>query len=682
LRFLWYFQVNMMKRYTLKIATAKTEKSLKINYNKELNKSQVKAVKTIDGPLLVIAGAGSGKTRTLVYRVAMLVEKGIKPEHILLLTFTRKAAQEMIRRASVILDERCGRISGGTFHSFANSVLRKYANFIGFDNNFTILDRSDAEDVIHLIRTKLGLHRSKSRFPRKKAILNIISKSINKDCSLQDVLEIEYPHYIKALPDVEKIYEEYKQYKKSRSLMDYDDLLIFLKALLEKNDDIRVKLSNFYKYIMIDEYQDTNKLQASIAYLLASEHKNIMAVGDDSQSIYSFRGANFRNIMDFPKLFPNAKIITLEQNYRSTQPILNLTNKIIEYAKEKYSKVLFTTKKGNQKPVFIEAQNENYQSKFVVQRVLELREEGIPLNDIAILFRNGWHSNDLEVELASRDIPFKKYGGFKFIETAHVKDAIAYLRIVFNPLDSVSWHRVLLLIEGVGPKTANEIISKTVDNRKRRELLKTDGLTKKRYYKNLEDLFSLIKIISAKSISLSEKIGILLKYYKPLLKNKYDDFNKRINDLDSLVRIAERYDGLEQFLTDMVLEPIEASQVDATAADREEGELILSTIHSAKGLEWHTVFLISAVDGFLPSLYSFGSEEEIEEERRLLYVATTRAKENLYLIKPEIEHAGRNYFEQSFSEFSRVSRFLEEGNILEKYVEKWAIDEEQENEIK
>jgi len=432
---------------------------------------------------------------------------------------------------------------------------------------------------------------------------------------------------------------------------------------------------------MIDEYQDTNKLQANIACLLASEHQNIMVVGDDSQSIYSFRGANFRNIMDFPKIFPNTKIITIAQNYRSTQPLLDLTNEIIKFAKEKYSKVLFTDKEGNQKPVFIETQSENYQSKFIVQRCLELREEGVSLDDIAVLFRNGWHSNDLEIELASHNIPFVKYGGFKFIETAHVKDVIAHLKAAFNPLDAVSWHRILLLIEGIGPKTSDKIIFEIVNNKKEVLFLKKEKkFSNKKFRRNLNKLFSLIEKIKSKEIVPVEQIKILLEYYRPLLENKYDDFNKRLNDLDSLVTITERYNNLEHFLVDIALEPLETSRVSRTT-DKEKEKLILSTIHSAKGLEWHTVFVISVVDGYLPSSYSLDSEEAIEEERRLLYVATTRAKENLYLLKPNIEHNGRSYFEQSYSGFSKISRFLDEFDILEKYVEKWALVDEQKEEV-
>ena len=391
-----------------------------------------------------------------------------------------------------------------------------------------------------------------------------------------------------------------------------------------------------------------------------------MVVGDDSQSIYSFRGANFRNIMDFPKIFPGAKIITLEQNYRSTQPILNLTNEIIKYAKEKYSKTLFTDKEGNQKPILIQTQSENYQSRFIVQRVLELREEGIPLNDVAILFRAGWHSNDLEIELASHNIPFVKYGGLKFTETAHIKDVTAYLRITFNPLDSVGWLRILLLIEGIGPKTAGEIIFEVVDCKKGLGFLNEDRFSNKKYHQDLKRLFFTLRKIQSREIRPAEQIGILLKFYRPYLEQKYDDFNKRINDLDSLSRIAQRYNNLERFLSDITLEPLEIGQVDAGA--KEEERLVLSTIHSAKGLQWQTVFIIFCIDGYLPSFRSLDSEEDVEEERRLLYVAATRAKENLYLMRPQIEYQGRNSLG-----FSKVSRFLEEGDILEEYVEEWGL---------
>jgi DNA helicase-2/ATP-dependent DNA helicase PcrA len=448
------------KRYILKreIFEEHSIKQSKIRYKDELNPAQYEAVMTLDGPVLVIAGAGTGKTRTITYRVARLVEIGVNPESILLLTFTRKAAQEMLSRASLLLDARCDRVSGGTFHSFANLTLRKYAQLLKYDNSFTILDQGDAEDVINLLRTQEGYDRAKVRFPRKQTLYEIYSKSINTETPIEEIVLNEFPHYYEQVEDIVKLFRIYNTYKAKHNLMDYDDLLLNLKRLLEEFDDVRKKLSNQYKYIMIDEYQDTNKLQADIVRLLGMEHRNVMAVGDDSQSIYAFRGANFRNIMDFPKDFPGTKIIKLEENYRSTQPILNLANEIIDRAREKYTKVLYTRKPGGELPVIVIAPSENHQSKFVVQKILELREEGIPLNQIAVLFRASYLSFDLEIELAKANIPFVKFGGFKFIETAHIKDIVAHLRVILNPNDVISWHRILLLLDGVGPRTAQKII--------------------------------------------------------------------------------------------------------------------------------------------------------------------------------------------------------------------------------
>ena len=636
-----------------------------IDYKNELNAAQLEAVRSTQGQYLVIAGAGSGKTRTLVYRVAFLVEKGIKPEEILLLTFTRKAAEEMLSRASTLLDERCRKVSGGTFHSFANSILRKYAKLLGVSNNFTILDRSDSEDVVNLIRTQLGFNKQDKRFPRKRAIMEIISISVNKSVPIDDVLYDEYPQFMEWTDEIKKINSEYAKYKYSKSLLDYDDLLVYLKNLLEKHEDVRLALSNKYKYIMVDEYQDTNKLQAYIVCLLACEHKNIMAVGDDSQSIYSFRGANFKNIMDFPKIFKDAKIITLEENYRSTQPILNMTNEVIRFSEEKFEKNLYTKKQGGRLPVFVDAEDEFAQSKYIVDKVLELREEGIEFGDMAILFRSGWHSHDLEIELANRNVPFVKYGGQKFVEAAHIKDIISYLRILHNRFDQVSWHRTLLLLKGVGPKTSERIISELMINKigfalGSKFIDKIDGLG---------ELLELLKGIDEQIQDPAQIIHVFLKYYQPLLKDKYDDFNKRLNDLDSLERIASRYKSLEQFLTDMALEPPERNIFEAGSRDKDDSPLVLSTIHSAKGLEWHTVFVIYVAEGHLPSYLSLEDKDALEEERRLFYVAVTRAKENLFLLKPHIDRSPRSYFDAAGSVFTTVSRFLEEGDILTRLVD-------------
>ncbi|MBM3701105.1 MAG: ATP-dependent helicase, partial [Actinobacteria bacterium] len=460
-----------------------------------------------------------------------------------------------------------------------------------------------------------------------------------------------------------------------KSILDYDDLLIYLEKILSQNEDIRKKVSTFYKYIMIDEFQDTNKLQAKISYLLASEHKNIMVVGDDSQSIYSFRGANFKNIMDFPQKFPDAAIIKLEQNYRSTQPILDFTNRIIHFAKEKYDKSLYTKKEGQGRPVFIETENENYQSRFIIQRVLELREEGVQLQDMAVLFRSSWQSMDLEVELNTHNIPYVIYGGIKFSEAAHIKDVLSFLKVSYNPMDSVSWTRALLLIEGIGPKTAGEITSKIVEDGAGIGFLKNEGHRNKKYSTSLIHLQEVLNFTGRPDggISFAEKLKSVIDFYTPLLKEKYDDFNRRLDDLSSLENIASRYKDIESFLSDLTLEPVDESQLKVNPEDAEDEKLILSTIHSAKGLEWHTVFIIFLIDGYLPSSYSLNSSEEIEEERRLLYVASTRAKENLYLLKPQAGRFSGNFFDPSFMRFSQASRFLKEGDILDNYVEKWVL---------
>ncbi|MHB8154912.1 MAG: ATP-dependent helicase, partial [Candidatus Omnitrophota bacterium] len=392
-----------------------------------------------------------------------------------------------------------------------------------------------------------------------------------------------------------------------------------------------------------------------------ADHANIMVVDDDAQSIYSFRGANFKNIMDFPEIFKGTKIITLEENYRSTQPILDLTNAVIAQAKEKFQKNLYTKKQGGKTPVFIDCADENSQSTFVAEKILELKEEGVALKDIAVLFRSGWHSNDLEIELASRNIPFAKYGGQKFVEAAHIKDLVSYLRIAYNVLDQVSWLRALELIPRIGPKTATKIIDSILNPSRLEELWQKNDELKK--------LFELLKNVDLKRDSPAEVIARFLSYYQPLLKIKYDDFNKRLNDLDSLLRIAQRYKTCEQFLVDLALEPPERMLVEPARQNKDDAPLTLSTIHSAKGLEWHTVFLIYVAEGHLPSYLSLSSEEQIEEERRLFYVAATRAKVNLFLLKPHIDRSPRSFADGGGSVFTQTSRFLEQGGLLEEFVD-------------
>ncbi|EKE04537.1 MAG: hypothetical protein ACD_20C00051G0003 [uncultured bacterium] len=654
---------NSAKKYVLKKSS--TISKFQIDYESELNTTQYQAVINTEGPTLVIAGAGTGKTRTLVYRVARMVESGIKPENILLLTFTRKAAEEMLSRASIILDSRCENIAGGTFHSFANMILRKYSAELELKNSFTILDRSDCEDAINLIRGKVA-DVKKQRFPRKGTIADIYSKAINKDKPVPDVIESEYSQFIQCTDQIIEICQQYADYKRTNSLLDYDDLLLYLKVLLLSNEKIRKKLSETYKYIMIDEYQDTNSIQAEIVQLLAFTHNNVMAVGDDSQSIYSFRGANFKNIINFPQLFEGAKVITLEQNYRSTQEILNVTNEIIKYALEKYDKNLFTTRNNGEKPAIIVAPNQHIEAAFVSQRILELQEEGISLNHMAVLARSSRATYNLEVELGKKGIPYKKFGGYKFIDTAHVKDIIAHLRVIVNREDQISWNRILLLINGIGNIASNKLIPiLSAQDSPATNLLPVSGKSKDQ----LSSLVGMIETIRNGKYKPVEIVEIVSNYYHPVLADKYDDFPKREKDLEHFKYLAENYRSMESFLSDLALEPPESSFSEVDKGVISDEYLTLSTIHSAKGLEWDTVFILGAVEGRFPSIYSYDDQESLEEERRLMYVATTRAKNNLYISYPI------DMFDYSQGiTLSKPSRFVEK--IPEDLLERWHLVEE------
>jgi DNA helicase-2/ATP-dependent DNA helicase PcrA len=627
-----------METYTLRSRADRPAVRYKIDYAGELNQAQHEAATTLEGPVLVIAGAGSGKTRTLVYRVARLVESGVSPANVLLLTFTRKAAEEMLARAVSLVGASCERVSGGTFHSFANTVLRRLGRQIGLEPNFTILDRSDAEDVVALLRSRAGLDRKERRFPRKNTILEILSMAVNRSLTVPEVVEASYGHLVEHLDDLLRLGEVYGRYKRERNLADYDDLLVHLRDLVRGSPDVAAHLSRTYRYIMVDEYQDTNLLQAEIVRGLAAEHDNVMAVGDDSQSIYSFRGATFRNIMEFPQLFPGARVIKLEENYRSTQPILDLANAVIDRAVEKHTKTLRARVEGGIPPLLAQCADEQSQSRFVTQRILELREEGVPLSEIAVLFRSSFHSFDLELELSRADIPFVKRGGFKFIETAHVKDVLAHLRIVANPRDAVSWHRVLLLLDGLGPRTAEDLlghVTAAADLQAATEALEAYP-RRGPYTKELKHLAALLREIAAEGLPPGEKVARVVAFYTPMLRHVHrDDFPKREKDLEHFITIASRYRSLGSLLSDMALEPPSDSVGDVLAAgDEDDGLLTLSTIHSAKGLEWQAVFVIWLVDGRFPSYHNLHDTEEMEEERRLLYVSVTRAKQHLHLSYP------------------------------------------------
>ncbi len=641
------------------------ESNFEIDYKNELNQAQYEAVSSTEGAYLVIAGAGTGKTRTLVYRVARLIEMGIDPKSILLLTFTRKASREMMSRAENILDSRCSRISGGTFHSFANLTLRKYSKLIGINPNFTILDQGDSEDVINLIRAQLGLTKLDKRFPKKKTIQSVLSLSVNTGKEIEKILEEEYPHFYEFKDRFYEISRIYKKHKTESSLFDYDDLLVYLRDFLNDKTKSYVLTSNI-EYVMIDEYQDTNKLQSDIVMGLAHRNNNIMVVGDDSQSIYSFRGANFKNIMQFPKMFKDVEVIMLEENYRSTQEVLDFGNHIIETAIEKYPKNLFTKRTGGELPAIISATNENMQSQFIVNRILELREENVSLNDIAVLFRSSFSSFDLEIELNKAKLPYQKFGGMKFIETSHVKDVLAFLRIAENPKDVVSWYRVLLLHEGVGPKKAQDILSK-INSGEIEIKHEPEKFLLKSYKPNIFNLFvALHRIHTSKQLP-TELAEIVLDYYDPIFKLKYDNHNKRKKDLEIFINITANYKNLTSLLSDMALDPPRDSLSEVSEEDAEDEVLTLSTIHSAKGLEWHTVFIIHAVEGFFPSSMSYSKIETLEEERRLMYVAATRAKQNLYISYP------MNIFDRhNGMTLSKPSRFI--ADVTEELAEEWLLE--------
>ena len=657
-----------IKPYILKRSAEESQPArLSLDYAAALNPQQLAAVTAADGPSLVIAGAGSGKTRTLIYRVAYLIDKGVDPTSILLLTFTRKAAQEMLQRAGLLIGARSEKVAGGTFHSVANMLLRRYGRPIGLEPGFTILDRGDAEDLIALVRNQLGLNEKDKRFPRKGTIAEIFSKCENTLSSLEDVLLGEFVHFAEHLNDLEKLKKAYVAAKQQKQLLDYDDLLAKLRELLSGHEPMRQAISQNFRYILVDEYQDTNRLQADLVRKLAATHENVMAVGDDAQSIYAFRGATFRNIMDFPTLFAGTTVYKLEENYRSTQPVLNLANEIIQGATEKYSKHLFTRKLDGPLPALVQAAGENAQSRFIAQRILELREEGVPLDEIAVLFRSSFHSFDLEIELSRRNLPFVKRGGFKFIETSHVKDLLAHLRVIENPLDAVSWNRLLMLVEGVGPKKAQDLIASFVrSNQPLAALRDVSG----RSSRPLKDLAIMLEEAGrSESLTPAEQVNEVYRYYLPILKEHYDDYPKRMRDLEHLYTIAERYGKLNDFLADLALEPPDESVADVEAGDRDDERLVLSTIHSAKGLEWQCVFLIWTVDGRFPSAYSFTSEEELEEERRLFYVAVTRAKKHLHLTYPV-----NVYDKATGSVLSKPSRFLDA--VPSSMLDTWALIEE------
>lgn len=631
------------------------------DFSAELNPEQLAAATHGDGALLIIAGAGTGKTRTLVYRVAHLIERGISADRILLLTFTRRAAQEMLSRAERLVGGSSRRVHGGTFHATAHRLLRKYGPSAGLVKDFTIMDQGDSTDLMQLSRAQLGYASKGRRFPKKETLQYVYSRHVNTGFSVDDIVRDDYPQFVDYLEDFARIFADYTRRKQERNLVDYDDLLLFWALMLEASPDLRERIGGLYDHILVDEYQDTNVLQARILAGMCAGHSNITVVGDDAQSIYSFRGANFRNILDFPKQFTGATVVTLEQNYRSTPPILGLTNTLISRAAERYTKNLRTERTGGEDPWLVVARDEQQQTRFVVDRILELHEEGTPLREIAVLFRAGYMSADLEIELTNRKIPFEKWGGIKFLEAAHVKDVLAFLRILENPRDEVSWYRLLLLLPGIGDATARAAIDAMAGAAWASGAFgrySPPPRARAAHASLVSLLDSLRSGSSPEDAQVAAEISNVRRLYDDILRERYDKPEPRLADLDQLQVIASGYPDRATFLSALALEPPQATQDLATGSREEDDCLVLSTAHSAKGKEWDAVFVIWAVDGWFPSARCLGSEEETEEERRLMYVALTRARNHLLVTYPLNAYSTRRSADYSLDQ---LCRFFDKG---------------------
>jgi DNA helicase-2/ATP-dependent DNA helicase PcrA len=616
------------------------------SYLDRLNAEQRRAVEYGDGratgPLLVIAGAGSGKTNTLAHRVAHLIVEGADPRRILLMTFSRRAASEMTRRVERIVGETMGRDASimadaltwaGTFHGIGARLLRDYAQDIGLDSSFSIHDREDSADLMNFVRHDLGLSKTASRFPAKGTCLAIYSRAVNAQAPLDEVLGDAFPWCAAWADQLKVLFSGYVEAKQAQSVLDYDDLLLYW-AQMAGEAEIAADLGGRFDHVLVDEYQDTNRLQSSILLALKPDGSGLTVVGDDAQSIYSFRAAEVRNILDFPKQFPvPAETIMLEQNYRSTDAILNAANAVIGQASERFTKNLWTDRKSLEKPLLVTVRGEVEQANYVCEQVLAAREEGIALKKQSVLFRASHHSGPLEIELTRRNIPFVKFGGLKFLDAAHVKDVLAVLRFAENPRDRVSGFRVLQLLPGIGPSAAAEIIDSMAMS-----LDEAMGLVQYRPpLRAAEDWPAFVEAFA--SLRTKGKWPVDLErvrlWYEPHLERIHEDAPIRRADLLQLEQIASTYPTRERFLTELTLDPPESTSDQAGPPHLDEDYLILSTIHSAKGQEWTKVFVLNAVDGCIPIDLRAGSEADIEEERRLLYVGMTRAKDSLHLITPQ-----------------------------------------------
>ncbi len=636
------------------------------SYLEGLNADQRRAVLHKDGPLLVIAGAGSGKTRTLASRVAHLINRGVPADRVLLLTFTRRASAEMLKRADASIEDRSsGRVWGGTFHSISNRLLRTYGRAVGLEENFTVMDRTDSESLFGILRTEHGFGQTKTRFPRKETIASIYSRVANAQTPLSDTLTERFPWCQDHADELRTLFVGYTARKREHNIVDYDDLLLYWQAVLasDAGDAIR----DLFDHVLVDEYQDTNLVQADILRSLCGADGNLTVVGDDAQSIYSFRAARVENILGFSDEYPGATVVTLEQNYRSTPQVLASSNAVIAASDTAFDKQLWTQRPAGPIPSLVTCYDEAAQADWVCDSVLELREQGIDLRDQAVLFRTGHHSGGLEIELARRNIPFVKFGGLKFLEAAHVKDLLALLRILDNPKDALAWNRVLLLLPGVGPATAAKILAHVEDvggaagsdaldafltydlpvTNETREVL---GL--------LRDVLTDCRGDGKSQPGPATQIDRLADFCRVVFDGAYDDADARLGDIEHLAALAADYPDRSRFLAEITLDPPNSTTDFADTPHLDDDYLILSTIHSAKGGEWKSVTVIHAADGNIPSDMALSEPGGLEEERRLMYVALTRAKDHLAVTVPQRYYHHR-YSTNGKHSYALPSRFLD-----------------------
>ena len=616
----------------------------KINYREELNDEQYAVVENGDGACLVLAGAGSGKTRTITYRVAYLLERGIAPQNILLLTFTNKASKEMLSRVESLLGFYPTGLWGGTFHSVANRILRMYAHEIGYSQNFTILDSEDSESLIKACIKELNVDTSARRFPSASKLNGMLSYARNAGRSIKDVIAQKYDSFYELIPVIERIGEVYEARKRQADAMDFDDLLIRLRDLLVQNPAVRDRLATQFEYVLVDEYQDTNVLQAQLINMLASAHRNILVVGDDAQSIYSFRAAEIKNILSFPDQYGSAKTFRLVTNYRSSPEILSIANASIGNNKNQFKKDLTAVRPSVEKPQLVPAQTASQESQFIAQQILTLRDAGTPFREIAVLFRAAFHSQALEFELMRRDIPYEYRGGMKFFERAHVKDVIAYLRILANPKDEVAWMRVLGLQTGIGLVTAQKMITQIRGYESLGEIAEQNLAGGSKALTGWNVLRPTLKKLSIETAPSKLIRTVIVSEYRQYLEAEYPDFADRLEDLEQFALFAENYKDLTSFLTDVSLTADYGFETEETHGDEER--MILSTIHQAKGLEWDAVFIMNLVDGKFPNGRALEEKDGLEEERRLFYVATTRARKYLYYTYPLVTGTDSLLFNQ------------------------------------